>query len=263
MECAESLRVQAYFDGEVEAATAFELERHIATCAECSRLLQELQQLRGLIRDNVTRGATPAAVRERIAQSLDREAPDESLRTLRPERSAGRSRPFWFGVISGAGGSAIAAGFAFWVFSVVFSHSLVNELVADHTHSLLASRLIEVVSTDQHTVKPWFAGRTDVSPVVADFAPQGFRLLGGRVDELKHRRAAVTVYQHGRHVINVFSFESGAAGLPADVTRQGYHLAFWKSADVGYCAVSDAGWSELQALQRLLQEQAARDLPQS
>jgi anti-sigma factor RsiW len=261
MECAESLRVQAYFDGELDAATAFDTERHVGTCAECQTLLQDLQQVRSLLRGSVTVAGTPPALRERISQSLDREPRDRAAGQGRRDGSARRSRPFWVGVLSGAGGTALAAGLALVVFSGLLNDRLQDELVADHTHSLLASHLIDVVSTDQHTVKPWFAGRTDVSPVVADFATQGYRLLGGRVDELHHQRAAVTVYQHGRHLINVFSWAAGAGGVPRDVTRNGYHLAFWKSGNVAYCAVSDAGWNELQTLTHLLQEQAARDVP--
>ncbi len=255
MECAESLRVQAYFDGEVDSATAFDTERHVETCAACQRLLQELEQLRGLIRDNVPRVGAPTALRERISRSLDQESQGRAL----PPR---RSQSFWVGVFSGAAGSLAAAALAFVVFSALFNNRLVNDLVAAHTHSLLASHLIDVVSTDQHTVKPWFAGRTAVSPEVADFAPQGYRLLGGRVDEVRHQRAAVTVYQHGRHLINVFTWEAGTGSLPRDLTRNGYHLAFWKSQDLAYCAVSDTGWSELQGLIRLLQQQSARDLPE-
>jgi anti-sigma factor RsiW len=261
VECAEALRVQAYFDGEVDAATAFDTERHLDTCAECQVLLQDLKQVRSLLRDSVTPAGAPAALRERLTQALDRESQDRAVQPGRRHGSAGRSRLFWVGVLSGAGGSAIAAGLAFLVFSTLLNHHLLNDLVADHTHSLLTSHLIDVVSTDQHTVKPWFAGRTDVSPVVADFTAQGYRLLGGRVDDLNHHRAAVTVYQHGRHIINVFSWAGDADRLPQDLTRNGYHLAFWKSGNVAYCAVSDTGWNELQALTSLLQAQAARDLP--
>jgi anti-sigma factor RsiW len=259
MECAESLRAQAYFDGEVDASTAFEIERHVSTCGECQQLLRDLAEVRDRVRGGVTLAGTPAALRERIAQLLDDEA-QVKLRDGR-HRSAVRSRPFWIGVFSGAGSSAVAAGLAFVVFSWLFNHGLSQELIADHTHSLMVAHLIDVVSTDQHTVRPWFAGRTDVSPVVADFTSQGYRLLGGRVAELGHRRAPVTVYQHGRHIINVFSWAIGAAGVPQDATRNGYHLAFWKSGNVGYCAVSDAGWSELAALTKLLQDQAAREVP--
>ncbi len=117
-----------------------------------------------------------------------------------------------------------------------------------------------MVSTDQHTVKPWFAGRTDVSPVVADFASQGYRLLGGRIDDVADHKAAVMVFQHGKHLINVFSWASSARPLPRDTTRNGYHLAFWQVGNLSYCAVSDTGWVELTGLVALLQQQGAREL---
>jgi len=140
----------------------------------------------------------------------------------------GRIRPFWVGALSGAGGAAIAATFAFLLLVPRFTNPLLDELVSAHVRSLMPSHLIDVVSTDKHTVKPWFAGHADVSPVVADFEPQGYRLVGGRVDYLEHQRSAVVVYQHGAHVINVFSWGGQGRALPADVTRSGYHLAFWK-----------------------------------
>jgi anti-sigma factor RsiW len=126
----------------------------------------------------------------------------------------------------------------------------------------MADHLTDVASTDQHTVKPWFAGHADVSPAVADFTAQGYRLVGGRADYFNHQRAAVVVYQHGAHVINVFSWAAGGARYPATITRSGYHLVFWRAADLEYCAVSDAGWEELQQLTALLRALAARDVRQ-
>ena len=250
MECAESKRVQKYFDGELDAAAAAQIGQHLQTCAGCRRELQELEQVRKLLRGPAARVGIPAVLRDRIVDALDREPP---ARSRRPAAAAGRSRPFWLGVFSGIGGSALAAAVGFWFLLPMFNNPLPGELVADHTHSLMSSHLIDVVSTDQHTVKPWFAGRTDVSPVVADFSQQGFRLIGGRADYLDHQRAAVVVYQHGPHFINVFSWAISGRGLPANTTRNGYHLAFWKVGNVGYCAISDTGWGELQTLMRLLQ----------
>jgi anti-sigma factor RsiW len=262
MECAENLRVQAYFDGEVDAVTATDVERHLAACEECRLLLQDLQLVRTLLRDKVTKTGIPAPLRGRIMESLDQES--RTVVRLSDRKAAGprRSRPFWIGVVSGVGGSAVAAAVALLVLSPVLDHSLTTELVADHTRSLMSSHLIDVVSTDQHTVKPWFAGRTDVSPEVADFAQQGYRLLGGRVDDLAHHKAAVTVYEHGPHFINVFSWPIDSAAVPQDTTRNGYHLAFWKEGNLAYCAVSDTGWNELKGLVRLLQDQSAHDVPQ-
>ena len=151
------------------------------------------------------------------------------------------------------------ATLAYLVLSPSITNPLLDDLVAAHVRSLMPSHLTDVVSTDRHTVKPWFAGHTDVSPVVADFAQQGYHLIGGRADYLDHQRSAVVVYQHGAHVINVFSWSASRGALPGNTTRGGYHLAFWKAGDLEYCAVSDTGWDELLGLARLLRDLSSRD----
>jgi anti-sigma factor RsiW len=148
---------------------------------------------------------------------------------------------------------------AFFLLMPRLTNPLLDELISAHVRSLMPAHLIDVVSTDKHTVKPWFAGHADVSPVVADFEQQGYKLIGGRADYLDHQRSAVVVYQHGAHVINVFSWAAKDRKMPRDASRSGYHLAFWKAGDLEYCAVSDTGWDELLGLVRLLRELGVRD----
>ncbi len=259
MGCAESLRVQAHFDGEVDAVSAADIERHTEHCAECRALLQDLEQTRTAIRRDLTLGRAPPQLRARIMRALDQET---AVRTLRPSgwgRSTWRTLPFWLGALGGLGSAAVAATLAFLLLSPSLSNRLLDDLVAAHVRSLMPPHLIDVASTDQHTVKPWFAGHTDVSPVVADFAQQGYRLIGGRADYLDHQRSAVVIYQHGPHVINVFSWAATQRALPRNTTRSGYHLACWKAGDLEYCAVSDTGRDELLGLVRLLRDLSARD----
>jgi anti-sigma factor RsiW len=274
MRCAESLRVQAYFDAEVDAVSAADIERHVEHCAECRALLQDLEQVRTVLRRDLGVARTPPALRAKIMCALDQENAAETAAAegapvtegasvaqgatvaKRRERvsPAWRMRSFWVGALGGVGGTAIAATFAFLLLVPRLTNPLLDELVSAHVRSLMPSHLIDVVSTDKHTVKPWFAGHADVSPVVADFEPQGYRLIGGRVDYLEHQRSAVVVYQHGAHVINVFSWAGRERTLPTNVTRSGYHFVFWQAGDLEYCAVSDTGWDELLGLVRLLQE---------
>lgn len=264
MRCAESLRVQAYFDAEVDAVSAADIERHIEHCAGCRALLQDLEQVRTVLRRDSAYSRAPAALRAKILRALDEEAAAETPAATPPPRGiprprepvlpTWRMRSFWVGALGGVGGTAIAAAFAFLLLVPRLTNPLLDQLVSAHVRSLMPSHLIDVVSTDKHTVKPWFAGHADVSPVVADFEPQGYRLIGGRADFLDHQRSAVVVYQHGPHVINVFSWAGRERALPANVTRSGYHLAFWKAGDLEYCAVSDTGWDELLGLVRLLRD---------
>ena len=265
MQCAESLRVQAYFDREVDAVSAAEIERHVEHCSACRELLVDLEKVRNALRSGISYAAAPPALRAKIQQALDEDtdgaSADEAVRSAaprkaRPPRPAGifGARAFRIGALSGIGGAAIAAALAFFLVLPNFS-SLSNEIVNAHVRSLMPAHLIDVVSTDRHTVKPWFAGHADVSPAVADFEAQGYRLIGGRADYIEHQRAAVVVYQHGAHVINVFTWAAGGARLPNNSTRSGYHLAYWQQGDIQYCAVSDTGWDELLGLVRLLRDQ--------
>src|SRR5258706_10846508 len=223
MECPESLRAQSYFDGELDAASAAAFEGHLGHCAQCRATLESAGRWRTSLRQELARERAPAALRARIAQALDQER-------ARPRRSW-HQRPFWLGALSGIGAAAVAATVAFLVLTAPLHDPLLDRLVAAHVHSLLPDHLIAVVSTDRHTVKPWFAGRADVSPVVADFAAQGYRLPGGRLDALDQQRAAVLVYQHGPHFVNVFSWAAERRLPPRDATRNGYHLAFWSAGN--------------------------------
>jgi anti-sigma factor RsiW len=259
MLCAESLRVQAYFDGELDALSAADAERHSETCANCRPLLQQLHQVRTALREELTYASAPPALRARVLRALDEACGVESPRLSEARPSRWRPQPFWKGAFSGIGGTALAASIVFFFLAPPLTTPILDELVSAHVRSLMPDHLIDVVSTDKHTVKPWFAGHTDVSPVVADFDGQGYRLIGGRADFFDHQRAAVVVYQHGSHVINVFSWAADQRGLQKNTTRNGYHLAFWKTGNLEYCAVSDTAWGELIGLVRLLQDISTGD----
>jgi anti-sigma factor RsiW len=272
------MRLQAYLDGELDAPSAAAMEGHLEHCAECRESLADLQGLRAALRSEVAHPRTPAALRERITGALDREtpvpdresAPSSALpqaalsgptppRRARSRRERERRRSFLFGAFSGAGGAAAAAVIAFMLVMTPGAVPIVDQIMSAHIRSLMPAHLIDVVSTDQHTVKPWFSGHADVSPVVANFAQQGYVLVGGRADYLDRQRAAVVVYQHGAHVINVFSWAWDGKRMPGKLTRNGYHLLFWRSGNLEYCAVSDAGWDEMTVLTGLLKGLSARD----
>jgi len=262
VQCPESLRLQAYFDAEIDAMSALEIERHMERCAECRTLHQALEHLRLAARRNLSALEIPFALRGRIVELLNAECDAISVPPARPPRPARlywRIRAFWVGAGSGLGTAAVAAILAvFWIWPSLTT-SVADQLVSAHVNSLLSTHLIDVASTDQHTVKPWFAGHTEFSPDVADFAPQGYELIGGRVDYLQQQRVAVLVYQHGLHIINVFSWAGKQRGLPSTATRNGYRLIFWESGDLEYCAVSDTGREALAGLAGLLQDLGARN----
>jgi len=259
MPCAETeSRLHAYYDGELDALAAAGFEGHLESCAECCVALEELEAMRSALRTELPYERAPAALAERIAAALDREAAPAALTTLAARVGAARgpAPTFGRGLITGAGGGLLAAALAFFLIAphvISPRETLLDDLVNAHVRSLLPAHLVDVESTDRHTVKPWFAGHVDVSPAVYDFTAQGYRLLGGRADYFEHQRAAALIYQHGAHLINVFSW-AGEGAAPADTTRNGYHLAFWKAGNLHYCAVSDTGWPELLKLVSLIRD---------
>jgi anti-sigma factor RsiW len=269
VQCAEALRVQAYFDGEVDAVSALEVERHAERCPECRALLGHLAETRARIRGELEFAVAPAHLRASIDRLLDQETREAARGAAARAPSSFRarpSRPFWLGAVGGGVGAALAAALALFFLSPMFlspmlSDPVLDDLVSAHVRSLMPEHLTDVISTDRHTVKPWFAGHADVSPVVADFSERGYRLVGGRADYFDRQRVAVVVYQHGAHVINVFTWVAGRRALPEFATRSGYHVACWKLGNLQYCAVSDTGWDELQGLVRMLRDTGAIDTP--
>ncbi len=261
MPCAECTSVQSFFDGELDPDSVRRLEQHLPGCDECTRLLGDLEQIRSRLKDDLPPYAASPELRARIQRALDRDDGSSRQPVKRTTRRVWHLPPFWWGGLSGAGATLFAGVLAFFLLTVATTGPVVDGVLEAHVSSLSSAHLTDVVSTDRHTVKPWFAGRVDVSPAVADFAPQGYRLLGGRVDQLAHQRAAVLVYEHGPHVINVFCWIAPHGPLPRSTTRHGYHLAFWEAGDLAYAAVSDAGWDELTRLENLLRGLGPMDSP--
>jgi anti-sigma factor RsiW len=248
MPCSEALRVQAYFDGELDATAAMDIEAHFQTCTECASLLADLEETRRLVRGSATYHRASDNLHERIVAALDR----EGGRATKPARRFFARDRFYSGAASGAGAMAFAAALAFFLI-LPNADPLVGDVMNAHLRSMMSDHLVDVVSSDRHTVKPWFAGHTDVSPPAVDFAKQGYPLIGGRADYVDGHRTAVVIYRHGKHVINIFAWIAGDERLPSTATLNGYHLVFWQSGNIAFCAVSDTGLDELMTLTRLIQ----------
>ena len=133
-----------------------------------------------------------------------------------------------------------------------------QEVVSNHIRSLLpvGGHLTDVLSTDQHTVKPWFDGKVDFAPPVRDFPDQDFHLYGGRLEYMDHRTVATLVYQRRLHFINLYIWPNGQSGSTAETTtiRQGYNLIHWSSSGMNFWAVSDLSSIELREFARLVQQ---------
>lgn len=244
MSCEQQLRVQAYADGELDALAALAVEKHLETCAECRALQADILVLRKAVTEQATYHRPSEFFARRVRRSIDAEG-----------RTGGR-RAFLRGAASGAGAMAIAASLAFFLVTPPLPDAMANDVVAAHLRSLMGTHLIDVASSSHHVVKPWFAGHADISPPVSDFAAKGFSLVGGRVDYVDGERAAVVVYRHGAHVVNVFSWRDDGRAHPGTRSIDGYHLLAWKAGGLFFCAVSDMDAGELQALVGMIRQQS-------
>ena len=228
-------QLDAYLDGELAVVDARELEAHLAQCADCARFRDGRVALRAAIETRVPALRAPGALRDRVRAAL--------RATAEPKAS----RPGWRALALAASLAVVALGswrLALWRAA---GDTLTDEVLTSHVRSLMPGHLTDVLSSDQHTVKPWFNGRLDFSPPVYDFAGRGYPLLGGRLDYLNGRTVAVLVYGRRQHVINVFLWPAarGATAGPAAATRQGYHLRHWTATGYAYWVVSDLGVPEL------------------
>ena len=242
-------RLSPYLDGELGAAESAEVATHLATCAACAGRLRSLRGLSSAVRTAWPAQAAPDLLRSRVREALAEEAPRVGMGRVVPWREIGYAAAALLAVAG-----ALWMG-AFWA----RRDALTQEVVAAHVRSLMPGHLTDVASTDQHTVKPWFDGRLDYSPPVADLAAQGFPLLGGRLDYLAGRPVAALVYGRRLHRINLFVWPrsaGGGAGVSRAV-RNGYYVEHWTAAGMTLWAVSDLNQAELGGFVRLLQGPAA------
>lgn len=249
MGCDQNLQTQAYLDGELDAAESLKAEAHLESCAECQALAADHADMNAAMAGASYHRASPE-LRARIGAALDAES-----KVVAMPRKKDR---FWLGAGSGAGGMAIAAALAFFLF-LPTNEVVVSDLAEAHQRSLVGEHLIDVASSDHHTVKPWFAGHSDVSPPAEDFKADGFALVGGRADYVHGSRAAVVVYRHGAHVINLFAWADRGQSLPASGTRDGYRMILWKQDDLDLAAVSDVDPGELDHFVALVKKTQARE----
>jgi anti-sigma factor RsiW len=241
--------LHGYLDGELDAAGAVEYERHLRDCAACAGELDTQRSLRDRLRGAGLYVTAPASLRRDVRAHLQPASGAGAAWASRPGR--------WRWLAAAAALTLLVA--APWLIFRETRRGAAEETLAGaaldaHLRSLQLAHLTDVVSTDAHTVKPWFVGKLSYSPPVTDLAPEGFPLIGGRLDVVEGRTVAALVYGRRKHILSVFVWPADGAPetAPRSSARQGYNWIQWTHAGMRYWVLSDVAPAEMEEFARLL-----------
>jgi anti-sigma factor RsiW len=240
--------IHGFVDSELGLVLNLEMERHMRECPGCSGTYERLRAMHTAVSDNSLYFQPPAGLENRLRARL--------RKASRPEERVWTISPSWRGI--GIAAALVLCIAGTWQIAITRQRSttgetIEQEVVASHVRSLMATHLTDVPSSDRHTVKPWFNGKLDFSPVVADFADRGFVLDGGRLDYLDNRAVAALVYRRRQHVINLFTWPTSQADSAIRTfDRQGYHAFNWTKHHLTYWAASDLNPDELRKFAEML-----------
>jgi anti-sigma factor RsiW len=237
----------AYSDGELDLVRSLEVEQHLRDCPACSRALEGQLALRTALADAALYHRPPGHLRDRIRSSLRQARRDRPVRRVIPWRP--------LAIAAALAVVAVLSWAAVRMLSVASATDLVTqEVVSGHARFLLLDLPVQVKSSDQHEVKPWFNRKVGFAPTVKDLTREGFPLRGGRLEYLNNQKVAELIYDRHRHVINLFEWPAAdqEARDPHALTLRGYHVIHWTEAGLELWAVSDLNEAELMEFVRLI-----------
>jgi len=231
--------IHGYLDQELDPPMAAQVAGHLAACDECARLHDQARLLKVSVKRQAPYYPAPVALADSV------------LAAVAPRPRAVEHWRKWLAPVFSA--AALALAVVLYVVTPGSEQPLMDEAVSSHVRSLMGEHLNDVVSSDRHTVKPWFTGKLDFSPPVFDYSAQGFALLGGRLDYLQHQTTAALSYGRARHIINVFILPTPEADKPRQSqTIRGFNVVSWQASHMRFVLVSDLEKSELEAFSQLL-----------
>lgn len=252
MHCEETaLLIPGYLDCELDPMRSVEVEKHLDACDSCRQSVESQRALQSALRSPSLYYSSPARLEHNVLRAVRKE-----------ERNTATSAAILWRRYSFVSTFAalLLLVLGIWRFSSlpVDSDRVANEVLSGHVRSLMANHLTDVLSSDRHTVKPWFNGRVDYSPPVEDMADQGFPLTGGRLEYLDSRPVAALVYMRQKHVINLFLWPVSASDADTRLlARHGYNVIHWTKTGLTYWVVSDLNATELRDFAHRYQERVA------
>lgn len=234
------LLMHAYLDDELDAAGSAAMARHLDACAACKARYETYAIMQKALSEPSLYHRSPDALRARWSP------PATAVSAAPP--AVRRRRPWAFAAAAGFAAAMLisAPAWLHWLPARGGGDAIVAQAISSHVRSLQGEHLMDVVSTDQHTVKPWFEGKLDFSPRVKDLAAEGFPLVGGRLDALEGHSVAALVYKRRLHVINLFQWPAeGMASSQVMAQEHGYTVIRWTGDGMRYVAISDVNEGDL------------------
>jgi anti-sigma factor RsiW len=235
--------LHAYVDGELDPAASLELEAELAADASLRAAHDHLLALSADIRGKADYHSAPEALRARMQSALTRDEPQAAV------PPAGYRR--WVAAAALTSLAAVALVLSAWLWRPADNERVLLDILASHARATLGQRMMDVASSDRHTVKPWLSARLPFSPPVADYASQGYELAGARADYAGGAPVAVLLYKRRKHVIEVFIFPGRDAASRAD-SRNGLNVETFARDGMIYWLVSDVSRADLEELAGLL-----------
>ena len=231
--------MHGHLDRELDPVTAGGIETHLKECAACAQAYAAQSALQSAVRKQATYHTAPAALSARIRQDIAAQGGTVT------KKSAQRWQ--WWPLAAAVAATAVIS----WTTAVQMEFGsrearITDQVVAGHARSVLTNHLTEVASSDQHTVKPWLSSKLDFSPPANDLTAAGFPLIGARLDYVDSRPVAALVYQHRRHVINLFVWpDAQASSAMRASSKQGFNVLHWAQAGMTFWAISDLNAADI------------------
>ncbi len=246
MKCEEtSILIEALLDGELPENEADTVQEHIKDCPACTRDLNDLTALRERLHQ-ISRSSVPTTLHEKIS--------GEIAATIGKEAPSGFWK--WPQVMMTHATAAVVGGVIVYgsLFLLPVAQTLEEEVLSAHVLSLTDGKLMQLKAGDTHKVKPWFSGKLNYAPIVANLTEKGFPLLGARLDILGGGKVAALVYGRRAHKINLFVFPNKKAVKHQRMvfTRDGFNILKWHKQKFEFWAISDLSVDELIAFSRAI-----------
>lgn len=264
----ESWKVDAFVDGELDLASQLDMERRMTEDPTLRENVEAARVLRELVREHGDRHAAPESLRARASSLFLRPQPSPQPQAQQPAPAralgGGRATRVAETLQRWLGWRPLLVSMSLAVLLVVVSNivqrqssqqkRLMDDVVASHVRSTLGQHLVDVASSDHHTVKPFLSARLDFSPPVDELRLPGSVFVGGRVDYLAGRPVAALVYRQGEHVVNSFVWPSTESDSRPDfAAERGFQTAHWSANGMKHCVISDLSRAEFQRVVAALQ----------